>query len=496
MSIRKQPKCAFGFFSYIDQCVIEFLQRIRRLFDSKGIITLSILIANDQNRCWQIIWHRIWPLINDNICTLSFEHSNFDRLRQFSPTVFRDCAKLRELEVFGPFFAFPADDSAGASSAQAVAKWLHTPRGDGLPKLLRCTFDKDGIEEGLKMEFVNSTDPVNFFISIWAHSDVHIVPFEVQNNLTGERFVLRRCNAHNWLMVRCPIERDEDKWAEWEQEVAEWDCYGRWNCICIAFDDSDIGDEALRAELKLQTLLDLQTKMDQYQQTATHHRRVDPKINGLVSNDQFLMQSDQKALLERLNGLEQKQAANSEQQKADQNALCPAIDQVVVIDTCKTQLTALKLQQQPEEDPFERRERERSLVLIGLPESTSEHSTERVRSDFGEATRVLNELGVECSPTTVYRMGRRNLANQGHGRLLKVVLPARVFRSVALGSWKTHRAEMRKDPKWNKLLIRPSLTKAERDKEKEMWQQRNEDRTRRNSNSNDPNSRIQSLPKN
>uniref|UniRef100_A0A914I344 Uncharacterized protein n=1 Tax=Globodera rostochiensis TaxID=31243 RepID=A0A914I344_GLORO len=176
------------------------------------------------------------------------------------------------------------------------------------------------------------------------------------------------------------------------------------------------------------------------------------------------------------------------------NSVLSAIS--VVIDTCKTQLTALKLQQQPEEDPFERRERERSLVLIGLPESTSEHSTERVRSDFGEATRVLNELGVECSPTTVYRMGRRNLANQGHGRLLKVVLPARVFRSVALGSWKTHRAEMRKDPKWNKLLIRPSLTKAERDKEKEMWQQRNEDRTRRNSNSNDPNSRIQSLPKN
>uniref|UniRef100_A0A914HCY6 Uncharacterized protein n=1 Tax=Globodera rostochiensis TaxID=31243 RepID=A0A914HCY6_GLORO len=236
--------------SYIDRSAIEFLQRIRRLFDDSKGTNLYIRTNDYQKRSWEIIWHRIWPLIKDNICGISLPFSpQLGCLRKFSPAILSDCAKLRLINLGYDFPNFPADDSAGASSSQAMAKWLHMPRGDGLPKVFRCEFWLRGMEMGgLKLAFVNSVVSVNFIICInhcWSSDG--IVPFEVKNNLTRERLELRRFTGDKWLVVRCPIERDEDKWAEWEKAAVRWDWHRQWQRISITFNDNRIDDGLLDA---------------------------------------------------------------------------------------------------------------------------------------------------------------------------------------------------------------------------------------------------------
>uniref|UniRef100_A0A183BJB7 F-box domain-containing protein n=1 Tax=Globodera pallida TaxID=36090 RepID=A0A183BJB7_GLOPA len=226
--------------NYVDQTVIEFLQRIRRLFDSSGT-NVEMGTDDDQSRSWEIICQNIWPLVNDNICLFFLFPSDLDRLREITPAILRNCANLRSIYSRWLFLEFPFEDDASASSTQAVAKWLLTPRGDCLPKMLRCGFYRGGME-GIKRSFRDASEPVNFIISFVTRDYDDFVPFELTNNWTGERLTFRRFNKNFWLLVRCPIGREEDKWTNWEKEAIQWDWGKQWNRIFIDFQDSEIGD--------------------------------------------------------------------------------------------------------------------------------------------------------------------------------------------------------------------------------------------------------------
>uniref|UniRef100_A0A914I9V3 Uncharacterized protein n=1 Tax=Globodera rostochiensis TaxID=31243 RepID=A0A914I9V3_GLORO len=220
---------------YFDRSVIEFFQRLGRLFDSNGI-NICFGTEADQSRSWETICHQLWPLINDNIYGLYLFDSDLECLRQYSSTVLDDCAKLRLVYAMDLFPEFPADDSAGASSAQALAKWLHNPRGDSRPKVFIYAGRSMPLE-ALKSQFRNSSKKTANFITHWGRSSEEIVPFDLKNNLTSERLELRHLNKDKVILVRCPIKRDEVKWAKWEKEATDFDWGRQWNRIHIDLKD-------------------------------------------------------------------------------------------------------------------------------------------------------------------------------------------------------------------------------------------------------------------
>uniref|UniRef100_A0A183CC55 Uncharacterized protein n=1 Tax=Globodera pallida TaxID=36090 RepID=A0A183CC55_GLOPA len=132
------------------------------------------------------------------------------------------------------------DTTAGASSAKVLANWLHNPRGDGLPKVFIYAGRWKGME-ALKSEFSNSSLKTGNFIAPFSRSSFEtIAPFDVKNNVTGERLVLRGRKNGKLLLVCCPIERDEVKWDEWENEAIDWDWGRQCNRLHIDFKDNDI----------------------------------------------------------------------------------------------------------------------------------------------------------------------------------------------------------------------------------------------------------------
>ncbi|KAL3121320.1 hypothetical protein niasHT_008302 [Heterodera trifolii] len=165
-------------------------------------------------------------------------------LPQFTPSILFDCPLLRSIASFDVLFpVFWPSDSANAWDGQAVAKWLLRPRPDGVPKMLRTDFTYSDIWkeriDGLKTAFANaSSSPAQFIIILYFRisrfdRSSPPLPFNLINNLTGERLTLAQIDKGIFLLVRCPLVRDESKWANWEREAKEWPIDGQMNTIII-----------------------------------------------------------------------------------------------------------------------------------------------------------------------------------------------------------------------------------------------------------------------
>ncbi|KAI3410938.1 hypothetical protein GPALN_003021 [Globodera pallida] len=241
---------------HIDHNVIAFLHRIRCLFNGGIGLSLGIWpeVPFSPNRCWNVFGQEIWPLLlpyisSFNICV----GHHFSNLRHFiSPTILRDCAHLRwvyaspSLDRLFPVLEHPADDGPEASPAQALFKWLHTARADGLPKVLNWlemehTRTASRAVEILKQEFLNasSTSGVSYIVYFQCSSR-KIEPFVLENAQTREQLTLQH-HLTAFSIKRGPIFGDKKQWNGWLLEAG----YKRWAClnnmIIIEITDANIG---------------------------------------------------------------------------------------------------------------------------------------------------------------------------------------------------------------------------------------------------------------
>ncbi|KAL3080917.1 hypothetical protein niasHT_032945 [Heterodera trifolii] len=243
--------------TFIDQNAITFLRRFRQLFTACPI-NLSINTWND--RILESILRNILPMLGKNIHGMELSADVFHHLRQFVPSILSNYPSLRvfSISVADLFIGLPADDNAMASNGQAMAKWLFTPRPDNVPKVIKCWLHMDRVNwasriEAFKAAFASASSTVNFIAIIRFIPSSFVfsifVQFDLINELTREQLALKRINNNTYyfLLVRCPIARDESKWAKWEEEAIDWNFFDQSNQINIHICEDEIGDGLLDA---------------------------------------------------------------------------------------------------------------------------------------------------------------------------------------------------------------------------------------------------------
>uniref|UniRef100_A0A7I4YXJ8 Uncharacterized protein n=1 Tax=Haemonchus contortus TaxID=6289 RepID=A0A7I4YXJ8_HAECO len=110
---------------------------------------------------------------------------------------------------------------------------------------------------------------------------------------------------------------------------------------------------------------------------------------------------------------------------------------------------------------IESEKRQRSIVLLGVPEAEKELPASR-RQEHTEkyVPEILDFLDIEARPVEVFRMGRAS----DRPRLVKCVFPARKILLDTLA--RAHK--LRASSRFNNVEIRKSMTPEERSKDQEL----------------------------
>ncbi|KAF1753944.1 hypothetical protein GCK72_020501 [Caenorhabditis remanei] len=114
------------------------------------------------------------------------------------------------------------------------------------------------------------------------------------------------------------------------------------------------------------------------------------------------------------------------------------------------------------EDPAEVKERNRSVVIINVPESRSKFEHEKNLADLSHVQMLFRYLDVGCSPMAVYRLGRPR--DDGRSRLLKVIMPCSQSQRAILSKAKTLRSFV--TAPHPPVFIRKSLSREELEKQR------------------------------
>uniref|UniRef100_A0A914GRL5 Uncharacterized protein n=1 Tax=Globodera rostochiensis TaxID=31243 RepID=A0A914GRL5_GLORO len=187
--------------SFVDQRLLNFLaDRLSTISET----TLFIETTYTEARSWGIIRKHIWPIVKNNICFLKLRDYDLDCLQQTNPDILLDAPNLRAIS---------------RTPAQRVGSWLFAQREDHIPKMLRCSLSENVLGK-LEDEFV---------------SGIH------SNDMTQEKLTLKHAYDNVWLLVRHPIEKDDEQWRVLEKMAIEWTWEEKYR-ITICFNDNGIGE--------------------------------------------------------------------------------------------------------------------------------------------------------------------------------------------------------------------------------------------------------------